>query len=94
MDAFDYDGIDRNYDSIAIRLRQDYEEKIDMLDFCSRRTRRSQSHGSIGGAPHMHLPHAHLPIFMSMASALHDVIVYVTTNIVFRTSVTLAGIRE
>jgi len=48
-EAFDYDGSDRNYDSTAIRLRQDYDEKIDMLMFCSRRTRRCQSHGSRRG---------------------------------------------
>jgi len=28
-DAFDYDGSDRNYDSTAIRLRQDYDEKLE-----------------------------------------------------------------
>ena len=27
-DAFDYDGSDRNYESTAIRLRQDYDEKL------------------------------------------------------------------
>ena len=43
-DAFDYDGSDRNYDSTAIRPRQDYDEKVDVLIFCSRRTRRCQSH--------------------------------------------------
>jgi len=48
-DAFDYDGSDRNYDSTAIRPRQDYDEKIDVLIFFARRTRRCQSHGSRRG---------------------------------------------
>ena len=48
-DAFDYDGSDRNYDSTAIRLRQDYDEKIDMLIFLlawngNRRARASWSY--------------------------------------------------
>jgi len=77
-DAFDYDGSDRNYDSTAIRPRQDYDEKIDMLIFCSRRTRRSQSHGSRRGTAY-----AADDDSWSAASALHDVIVYVTTNMDF-----------
>ena len=32
-DAFDYDGSDRNYDSTAIRLRQDYDEKLTLIFF-------------------------------------------------------------
>ena len=40
-----------------------------MLIFCSRRTRRCQSQGSAG--------------HRTAAAALHDVVVYVTTNIAF-----------
>jgi len=61
--------VDRNYDSTAIRPRQDYDEKIDVLIFCSRRTRHSQSLGN---------RHCR-----SGAAGLHDVTVYVTTNMAF-----------
>jgi len=69
-DAFDYDGSDRNYDSTAIRLRQDYDEKSDMLIFCLRRTRRCQSLGSRRGTAY-----AAYHDSWSAASTLHDVIV-------------------
>ena len=58
--------------TIAIRLRQDYDEKIDVLVFLLA-SYASLPIMAVGEAPHCR----------SGAAGLHDVIVYVTTNMAF-----------